>query len=103
MAGLPDPRVIPGTAIVDPRLSRLLQSFRKADPPPSRLQPIPLGVLHEACAIAHAAADVSSLAAADLIWIAFFFLLRPGEYTENSEDSHPFTLQDVQPLPTSWT
>jgi hypothetical protein len=96
MAGLPDPRLIPGTATADPRLTRLLQSFRKADPPPSRLQPIPIAVLHAACAIARSVADDSSLAAADLLWIAFFFLLRPGEYTSNAQDSHPFTLQDVR-------
>ena len=35
-------------------------------------------------------------AAADMIIIAFFFLLRPGEYTDSVSDTTPFTLGDVQ-------
>jgi hypothetical protein len=34
--------------------------------------------------------------AIDMAWIAFFFLLRPGEYTAPSEDTHPFRLEDVR-------
>jgi hypothetical protein len=37
-----------------------------------------------------------SLGAADLIWLAFFFLLRPGEYTITGKSPHPFTLADVR-------
>jgi hypothetical protein len=35
-------------------------------------------------------------AVADMIALAFFFLLRPGEYTGTASDTTPFTLQDVQ-------
>jgi hypothetical protein len=31
-----------------------------------------------------------------MITLAFFFLLRPGEYTGTASDTTPFTLQDVQ-------
>lgn len=31
-----------------------------------------------------------------MMWIAFFFLLRPGEYTCPSQYSHPFRVEDVQ-------
>ena len=31
-----------------------------------------------------------------MIIIAFFFLLRPGEYTDNNSNSTPFHLEDVQ-------
>jgi hypothetical protein len=31
-----------------------------------------------------------------MICLAFFFLLRPGEYTGTASDTTPFTLQDVQ-------
>jgi hypothetical protein len=31
-----------------------------------------------------------------MIILAFFFLLRPGEYTGTASDTTPFTLQDVQ-------
>jgi hypothetical protein len=37
-----------------------------------------------------------NLAVADMIAIAFFFLLRPGEYTATSSDTTPFRLADVQ-------
>jgi len=39
--------------------------------------------------------DTSSLAVADMITIAFYFLLRPGEYTGNPSDTTPFRLRDV--------
>jgi hypothetical protein len=96
MAGLPDPRLIVGSHTMDPRISRLIHSYKKVDPMPDRVQPIPLDVLYEACKIASLAGDPKSTAAADLMWAAFFFLLRPGEYTLNATDAHPFTLADVR-------
>ena len=30
-----------------------------------------------------------------MMWLAFFFLLRPGEYTSTARDSHPFLIRDV--------
>jgi hypothetical protein len=46
--------------------------------------------------VAHATTDPALLAIADMICIAFFFLLRPGEYAHSPSDSAPFTLQSVQ-------
>lgn len=43
-----------------------------------------------------ASASVSSLAIADMIVLAFFFLLRPGEYTATKSDTTPFRLCDVR-------
>jgi hypothetical protein len=31
-----------------------------------------------------------------MIGLGFFFLLRPGEYTDSPSDTSPFQLQDVQ-------
>jgi hypothetical protein len=61
-------------------LDRPLRSYQQAGPIPSRWRPIPLEVLRHACAIARAAADDHSMAAAGLTWIAVFFLQRTGEY-----------------------
>jgi hypothetical protein len=36
-----------------------------------------------------------SIGAADLFWLAFFFLLCPGEYTITGTAPHPFTLADI--------
>jgi hypothetical protein len=48
-------------------------------------------------ALAAAATATSHIAAvADMICLAFFFLLRPGEYTGTPSDTTPFCLQDVQ-------
>ena len=38
----------------------------------------------------------SAQAIADMIVVAFFFLLRPGEYTGTTNDDTPFRLQDIQ-------
>ena len=96
MLGHPDPRWAAGSNTVDTRLSRLLRSFSKSDAPPTRVKPLPLALLHLAFDIAQKAADPQSLAAADLMWLAFFFLLRPGEHSYAGPSSHPFRIADVQ-------
>ena len=95
MLGLPDPRHTRGTGTLDPRLVRLLKGFTNADTAPVRVQPIPITILHVATSIATAANDPCSLAAADLMWLAFFFLLRPGEFCDAGPTSHPFCGHDV--------
>jgi hypothetical protein len=96
MAGLPDPHLILGSHTIDPCLARLICAYRKLDPAPDRVQLIPLNVLRHACRIAQSAVNPTSLAAADLMWMAFFFFLHPGIYTDNSDSAHPFTLADVR-------
>jgi hypothetical protein len=53
-------------------------------------------VLQTATALALTAGDPISAATLDMLWIAFFFLLRPGEYTCPNAYAHPFRFQDVQ-------
>ena len=76
----------------------MIAAWKKADPPPSRVKPIPIAVLRRICAVARALPPNSFFleAIADMIIIAFFFLLRPGEYTDSPSDTTPFTLGDVQ-------
>lgn len=95
MLGKADPRTLTGCSTIDPRLARQLRGYHNQDPPPGRLKPIPLPILHAAYDIATAAGDSESLAAADMMWLAFFFLLRPGEYTSTTKRSHPFCIRDV--------
>jgi hypothetical protein len=94
--GRPDPRHIAGTITIDSRIQRQLRSYTKDDAQPVRVKPIPIVVLHKASALALQAGDEVSLALLDLMWIAFFFLLRPGEYLQPARDSHPVCLQNVQ-------
>jgi hypothetical protein len=36
------------------------------------------------------------MAVSDMVILAFFFLLRPGEYTGTSSNTTPFSLRDIQ-------
>jgi hypothetical protein len=81
---------------IDFRIQRQLRSYAKADPPPSRVKPIPIQVIHHVLAVAFCAAGTcGSKAISDMIVIAFFFLLRPGEYT-GTDTNNTFRLADVQ-------
>jgi hypothetical protein len=82
---------------IDFRLQRQLRAYAKADPPPNRVKPIPIQVLHHVLAAAYSTAGTTGTQAiADMIVIAFFYLLRPGEYTGTPSDNTPFRLADVQ-------
>ena len=94
--GQADPRLAPHSTHLDFRLARLLRGYEKSDPPPIRVKPIPLSILHRASLLASTAGDPLSLATADMMWLAFFFLLRPGEYSASSSTSPPFRQTDVQ-------
>ena len=93
--GAPDPRLDQALHI-DFRLQRMLKSYAKQDPPPDRVKPVPTQVLRRIMSIAAHHNDPVNQAIADMICIAFFFLLRPGEYAISTSDSTPFTLADVQ-------
>ena len=85
------------TGATDFRLGRQLRCYTKQDPPPKRVKPIPIQVVHALVEAAYAATnpDPPYLAIIDMICIAFFFLMRPGEYTKTN-DNTPFKLQDVK-------
>ena len=93
--GRPDPRLQPSGKL-EFRLSRQLASYNKSDPPPARVKPIPVTILHHTCATARLSDHPASQLIADMITLGFFFLLRPGEYafTSNPESS-PFRLCDI--------
>ena len=78
----------------DIRLQRLLSCWKKEDGPPSRAAPIPVAVLRTASDHARHQGTRKGRAIADLIWIAFFFCMRPGEYAK-TQDGHPFTVRDT--------
>ena len=46
--------------------------------------------------MAYLSSIAGNIAIAQMIGIAFYFLLRPGEYTATASDTTPFRLQDVQ-------
>ena len=77
--GAADPRL--NSALkTDFRISRMLAAWKRKDPPANRVKPIPIAVIRR---IAHVAQRLPPeahflRAFADMIIIAFFFLLRPG-------------------------
>jgi hypothetical protein len=63
--------------------------------PPHFDKPIPITVIRSIAVSAMSnVVDAAFHTASDMIIIAFFFLLRPGEYTDN--DGNPFRLEDAQ-------
>ena len=93
--GGPDPRLDLG-GNVDFRINRMLKAYSKQDPPPNRVKPVPIQVIRRILMIAIASNTALNLGIADMIVIAFFFLLRPGEYAISQSESTPFEWKDVQ-------
>jgi hypothetical protein len=77
------------------RLGRQFAAYAKVDDPPARVKPIPLQVIQHAVQLALAALTADNLAVSNMIPIAFFFLMRPGEHTVTKENT-PFKLKDIQ-------
>ena len=95
MLGSPDPRQNQHGDI-DFRLQRQLRGYARTDAPPNRVKPVPIEVIRHLLAVAFQQHDPPAQAIADMICLAYFFLLRPGEYTGNPSNTTPFTLADVQ-------
>jgi len=94
--GAKDIRLDPAGKI-DFRIQRQLRSYKKEDPPPQRVKPIPIQVVRAVVNAAHNVqhADDGTRCIADMICLGFFFLLRPGEHTF-TRDNTPFHLQDAR-------
>lgn len=83
----------------DFRLRKQLDGYRRVDPEPTRVQPVPLALLHIVFQAATVSPDAFRSCIADMCIVAFFFLCRPGEYTKPSSLdtlSAPFRLCDVE-------
>ena len=95
--GSPDPRVN-SFGLLDYRLQILFRSWKKSDSPPTRVKPLPLLVLRSAHRVALACApNVRFSPAGDCLVLAYFFLLRPGEYSgiPRTASDDLFRIQDV--------
>ena len=94
--GAVDPR-LNTFGVVDVRLSALFQAWKKSDPPPTRVKSLPLQVVHGAFQLARLVRTSLADAAADCLVVAFYFLLRPGEYAgaPKTVDDDLFRLKDL--------
>ena len=86
MLGAKDPRMT-SMGNIDRRLQLQFRCYSRQYPPPSRVKPIPVQVLRRLACVAAASNDQELQAVTDMIINAFFFLLRPGEYTGTKSDS----------------
>lgn len=94
--GSKDPRLT-DQGKMDFRITRMITAWKKEDPPPHRVKPLPIQVIKHISFEAIHTPDPLTQAVADMIIIAFFFLLRPGEYTDDQKpDATPFRICDVQ-------
>ena len=79
--GAPDPR-LNSFGELDFRLQAVFRSWKKSDPPPTRVKPLPLVVLRQAHSDSMLpAAPVRLPPTGHCLLLAYFFLLRPGEYS----------------------
>ena len=79
------------------RMGRQMASYQKEDSPPTRVLPLPVSAI-QALDTATQVTTPRNITIRNLTWVAFFFLLCPGEYCKGSIDTtqHPFRLKDVQ-------
>ena len=93
--GAPDPRRN-AFGDIDFRLTRQWGSYKREDTPAKRVKPIPILIITYILNQAHGLhRDPARQAIADITTIAFYFLLRPGEYTGTTTDDAPFLLAHI--------
>jgi hypothetical protein len=86
-------------------LKQQFQLYKKEDPPPTCIEPLPVKLIELAVQACIASNTEKDMCIADMITIGFFFLCCPGEHTVTF-DNEPFKLSNVQfhqdnkPVPT---
>jgi len=96
--GSPDPR-LQSSGKLDFCLSRQLTAYKKQDPPPTRVKPIPFFLITQTAIMHYTAVTPQDQALADMLMLGFFFLLQPGEYTHTTNpEASPFRLRDTHLL-----
>ena len=81
---------------VDFRLRRQVASWKRRDRPTQRRTPVPGSVLEALTTQAWRQSHQHTRTMSDLMWLGFYFLLRPSEYLKTSNlDQTPFQLSDV--------
>jgi len=96
--GFQDPRKQhPSQERLDKPVADMMVQARRADPAPVQQVALPSSIVRLAVQKGREGDEAMSHATSDLITLAFFFLLRVGEYTESAGDrlTVPLRLQDV--------
>lgn len=93
MLGADDPR-LNSNGKLDYRLTRTFKFWKREDGPSQRRRPVPKAVLLKLTTVTLSRKTQQQLATTDLMWIGFFFLLRPSEYLDTTT-KNAFKLCDV--------
>ena len=91
--GHPDPHLT-SAGLMHPQLTCLYSAYSNEDPAPHHVKPLPIQIIHHATALIHASPTPKLTASIDMIWIAFYFLLQPGEYCQ-ATDNYPLCLGHI--------
>ena len=76
-------------------LKHQFQSYKKENPPPTRVKPLPVELIEIAVQACHASNMAKDTCISNMITIVFFFLCCLGEHTVTF-DNKPFKLSNVQ-------
>ena len=96
LLGMIDPRMDRTGAKHDIRITRLIAGWKRADGGAKRRRPLPITLLQAAGRLAAATdATLACKAMTRLMWLGFFFLLRPGEYLAKPTAQFPFRLHQI--------
>jgi hypothetical protein len=93
LAGFDDPRRTYGSKELDLPFRHLLKSYKDRDPAPKPQLALPVATVERAGAFHQAPNSPLTRATADLVTIAFFFLLRVGEYAMPKATARTRTVQ----------
>ena len=96
--GKKDPWLLPSGKL-DFRLSRKLTAYKKQDPPPTRVKPIPFPIIAHNVDLCPTGNMPASHTITDMLLLGFYFLLHPREYAFiDNPDASPFHYCDVHLL-----
>ena len=84
--GTKDPR-LNSSKKIDFCIVRMINSWKKKDPPPNRVMLIPVQVIRTIQFVAGNSTNLAFKCTTDMIVLAFFFFLRPGKYTASPSDT----------------
>jgi hypothetical protein len=94
--GAHDPRFEKFGGKLDHRLRCQFRGWKRLDPPAKRKKPVPMAVLTAFTAGTWRLRRRRDLAMSDLMWLGFYFLLRPSEYLRTGpHNSNSFLMEDV--------
>lgn len=83
------------TGAIDFRTQRQLRCWKREDALPKRVKPVPITIILCILQQAYRTKCHDRQMIANIICVAFYYLLPPAEYTGTTADDQPFLMEDV--------